>query len=125
MLSRDEVQDNLCKSLGREYFVDVVELERCICRDFGNGFAVEISQTHVADEFANASIYLWCALDGDPFIVKNIRDVPRKAIHAVVEELYRQSEQLISRGYITRSRLYKLKSVYHYNERIGRLLGAE
>ena len=49
----------LCKSLGVDYRVTTIDLERVIYRDFGNGFNVEISGMHTSSMKKKATIYLW------------------------------------------------------------------
>ena len=36
----------LCKSLGDQYRITIIDLERVINRDFGNGYDVEITEKH-------------------------------------------------------------------------------
>ncbi len=102
----DTAQRNLCKSLGKEYRICTIDLERVIYRDFGNGFNVEISGTRTASKRKLATIYLWF---GESFIVKSVQRVTRDDISATVEELYAYTKELISRGYNTRDALFQLK----------------
>lgn len=48
MSKRDTMIRALCKSLGVDYRVTTIDLERVIYRDFGNGFNVEISGMHTS-----------------------------------------------------------------------------
>ena len=59
-MSRCDVKQNaLCKSLGPDYRILCIDLERCIYRDFGNGFDVEISGTYTTSNRKTAIVYLW------------------------------------------------------------------
>lgn len=59
MSKRDTMIRALCKSLGVDYRVTTIDLERVIYRDFGNGFNVEISGMHTPSMKKKATIYLW------------------------------------------------------------------
>ena len=59
-MSKCDVNQNaLCRSLGPDYRILYIDLERCIYRDFGNGFDVEISGTHTTSNRKTATVYLW------------------------------------------------------------------
>ena len=59
-MSKCDVKQNaLCKSLGPDYRILYIDLKRCIYRDFGNGFDVEISGTHTTSNRKTATVYLW------------------------------------------------------------------
>ena len=62
MASRDTAIRALANSLGDEYSVCTIDLERVVYRDFGNGFNVEISGVHTASTKKKATIYLWLSL---------------------------------------------------------------
>ena len=100
----------LCKSLGVDYRVTTIDLERVIYRDFGNGFNVEISGMHTSSMKKKATIYLWY---GDTMteciIVKTVRDIPRELIGENVEELMKYSNLLIAQGYDSYDKLFRLK----------------
>lgn len=87
----DTKQNALCKSLGPEYRIRTIDLERCIYRDFGNSFDVEVSGTHTASERKTATIYLWYNAH---VIAKIVSDVKRDDIGKVVDELYNLSCEL-------------------------------
>ena len=101
MSKRDTMIRALCKSLGVDYRVTTIDLERVIYRDFGNGFNVEISGMHTPSMKKKATIYLWY---GDTMteciIVKTVRDIPRELIGENVEELMKYSNLLIAQGYV-------------------------
>lgn len=50
---------SLCRQLGPEYRVTVIDLEYVINRDLGNGYDIEISGVNTAKADATATIYLW------------------------------------------------------------------
>lgn len=80
MSKRDTMIRALCKSLGVDYRVTTIDLERVIYRDFGNGFNVEISGMHTSSMKKKATIYLWY---GDTMteciIVKNCQRYSKRA----------------------------------------------
>lgn len=110
MSKRDTMIRALCKSLGDDYRVTTIDLERVIYRDFGNGFNVEISGVHTTSEKKKATLYLWF---GDTMteciIVKTVRDIPREQIGESVEELLKYSNLLIAQGYDSYDKLFRLK----------------
>ena len=100
------------KSSGANYSIRTIDLEKCLYRDFGNGFNVEISGCSRANRKCPATLYLWFGDRApDCIIVKTVRDVGRsaEAIGNAVEELYDHSEQLRANGYADRDRLFCLK----------------
>ena len=110
MSKRDTMIRALCKSLGVDYRVTTIDLERVIYRDFGNGFNVEISGIHTSSMKKKATIYLWY---GDTMteciIVKTVRDIPRELIGESIEELMKYSNLLIAQGYDSYDKLFRLK----------------
>ena len=102
----------LKKALGENYSIRTIDLEKCLYRDFGNGFNVEISGCSRANRKRPTTLYLWFGDHApDCIIVKTVRDVGRsaEAIGEAVEELYDYSEQLRANGYADRNRLFCLK----------------
>lgn len=103
----------LVRTLGGDYCAKVIDLEKCLYRDFGNGFNVEVSGVSRANHRGTATLYLWF---GDQplscMIVKTKYGVGRAAeeIHEAVEELREYSEQLLAAGYTDRDSLWKLKN---------------
>ncbi len=67
----------LCKSLGDQYRITIIDLERVINRDFGNGYDVEISNMNTTSLRKKARIYLW---KDKKRIVDRVYDVPREDI---------------------------------------------
>ncbi len=100
------------KALGENYSIRTIDLEKCLYRDFGNGFNVEISGCSRANRKCPATLYLWFGDRApDCIIVKMVRDVGRsaEAIGEAAEELYDYSKQLRANGYADRDRLFYLK----------------
>ena len=109
MSKRDRMLRDLCKSLGKNYTIATIDLERVIYRDFGNGFHVEISGVHTSKENKRATLYLWHGNSAPAcFIVKTVFDVPRGSIGNVAEELRRCSEELIRSGKGGRESLFQM-----------------
>lgn len=87
-------------------------MEKCLYRDFGNGFNVEVSGVSRANKNGPATLYLWFGTKvPDCFMVKAKSNVGRSAkeIGEAVEELFSFSEELIRRGYNNWNSLMKLK----------------
>ena len=69
----------LKKALGADYRIYNIDLERCLYRDYGNGFDVEISDVSRANRKCPATLYLWFTGEGNPMIVKTVHNVGRTA----------------------------------------------
>ena len=96
-MSKSDIKQNaLRKSLGPEYKIMYIDGERCIYRDFRNGFDVEISGTHTTRNNKTANIYLWYM--PEKMTVKRVGDVKQSDIGKVVDELYKFSQELLYRG---------------------------
>lgn len=103
----------LKKALGREYLIKNIDMEKCLYRDFGNGFNVEVSGCSQANSKDPANIYLWFGTDApDCIMVKSMQDVGRDAdsIKEAVESLYKYSKELLAQGYDTRDKIFYLKN---------------
>ena len=110
MANKDTAINNLCKSLGSEYKVCTIDLERVIYRDFGNGFNVEISGVHTTSAKRKATLYLWFGeKQGECCIIKTVREVPQIMIPAVVDMLRNHSFELIADGVVTWDKLFQKK----------------
>lgn len=110
MASRDTAIRALAKSLGDEYSVCTIDLERVVYRDFGNGFNVEISGVHTASTKKKATIYLWFGeVPPECIIVKTVHDVAREDIANEVEALYDYSNVLLSQGLNSRDDIFRHK----------------
>lgn len=102
----------LKQTLGSDYTIRVIDWEKCLYRDFGNGFNVEVNGCSRANHKGCATLYLWFGEHiYDCLIVKTVHDVGRSAeeIHDTVENLYAYSRWLIDHGYDSRDKLYELK----------------
>jgi hypothetical protein len=99
-------QNALCKSLGPDYRIRTIDLERCIYRDFGNGFDVEVSGTHTTSERKTATIYLWY---NARTIAKIVSDVKRDDICKVVDELYNLTCELLADGELCEEKIRELR----------------
>lgn len=76
----------LCKKLGSQYSIKVIDLEPVIYRDFHNGYEVEVSGLNQSSDTARATIYLW---KDKKRIVRTLERVEQKRIKEIVEELYK------------------------------------
>lgn len=99
------------QTLGGDYCIRTIDMEKCLYRDFGNGFNVEVSCVSRANSNKKAILYLWF---GDEqfscVMVKMLPGVGRSAqqIHRAVESLREYSEQLLAAGYTDRKSMMKL-----------------
>ena len=108
MSARDTAQNKLCKSLGKVYKIEPFDGERCIYRDFGNKFDVEICDTHTTSQRRKAKIYLWYDA---MFTVTCIKEVPFSEIGNVVDRLYEYTCELYRTGAATEENLRKLRYI--------------
>ena len=102
----------LKRSLGGEYSIRTIDWEKCLYRDFGNGFNVEVSGVSRSNRKGTATLYLWFGVHVyDCMIVRTVHDVGRSAaeIGEAVDSLRAYSERLVSSGYADRDSLFKLK----------------
>ena len=107
-MSRCDVKQNaLCKSLGPEYKILYIDGERCIYRDFHNGFDVEICDTHTTSNNKTATIYLWYM--PEKMTVKRVSGVKQSDIRTVVDELYKFSQELLKEGITDRNALWEIR----------------
>ena len=107
MSKRDVNQNVLCKSLGSEYKIMYIDGERCIYRDFHNGFDVEISGTHTTRDSKTANIYLWYM--PEKMTVKRVGNVKQSDIEKTVDELYKFSQELLHKGITDRKVLWEIR----------------
>ena len=107
-MSKCDVKQNaLCKSLGPEYKIMYIDGERCIYRDFRNGFDVEISGTYTTSNRKTATIYLWYM--PEKMTVKRVSGVKHSDIGKVVDELYKFSQELLQKGITDRNALWEIR----------------
>lgn len=103
----------LKRTLGAEYRIRTIDWEKCLYRDFGNGFNVEVSGVSRANRKGAATLYLWFGKHAyDCLIVKTVRDVGRgaEAIGEAVNDLREYSNSFIAHGYDSRDKLFHLKN---------------
>ena len=99
----------LRKQLGPEYRICTIDFERCLYRDFGNGFNVEISGANSRRAGKKVNLYLWYGTEtGSCLIVKKVYDVERtaEAIGSAVDNLKDYSDALIRHGYDNRDAIF-------------------
>jgi hypothetical protein len=109
MKSKAPTIHQLRKQLGPKYRICPFDLERCLYRDFGNGFNVEISGANSRRKGKKVSLYLWYGEHlPDCLIVKRVHDVERtaEAIASEVECLKDYSNGLILHGYNNRDAIF-------------------
>lgn len=109
MAKRDTMLNALKKELGADYRICTIDLERCLYRDFGNGFNVEISGVYTAYTNKLATLYLWFGEGYSAIIVRIAHDVRRDEIGLVCDGLFEYSKQLIADGYNDRTSLFHMK----------------
>ena len=103
---RDYAQDKLCRELGDSYRILRIDGERCIYRDFGNKFDVEISGTNTTSKRKKACIYLWYE---SRFTVTCIKEVPFADISDVVDKLYNYTCELYRTDAVTEESMRTLR----------------
>ena len=111
MTKKDKMQNDLCKTLGKEYVIRNIDFERCIYRDFDNGFSVEISCTHTTNISKPATLYFWFGAGSGPeksYMVSIVSDVPRYMIGEIAEALHEYSKILINKGYANGKSLFHM-----------------
>ncbi len=86
---------DLCKELGGQYEIRVIDSENVIYRNLGNGFDVEVSGMDTNSLKKRATVYLWSKGGG---ILKIVEDVPQGSIGDIVEELNYLAKKLDPNG---------------------------
>lgn len=82
---------SLCKELGSEYIITVIDLSQVIYRDFGNGFDLEISGVNTASLRKRATLYLWHDKNR---MIKIVKSVPQDQIGKWAELLRQKAESI-------------------------------
>jgi hypothetical protein len=82
---------SLCKELGPEYRITVIDLSQVIYRDFGNGFDLEVSGVNTASIRKRATLYLWHDKNR---IIKIVKSVPQEDIGKWAEWLRQKTESI-------------------------------
>ncbi len=75
----------LCRSLGEQYKITVIDLERVIYRNFGNGYDVEICNMNTSILRKTADIFVW---KDRQKIIERLHGVPQTEIGSTVDALY-------------------------------------
>lgn len=75
---RERYITELCEKCGTGYVLKIFDLERCIYKNLGNGYDIEISC--ISNRYKNAVIYVWLN-DGNGYtIVESIYDIPHNEL---------------------------------------------
>ncbi len=111
-MAKNPTIKELKNQLGNDYEIYWIDLEKCLYRDYGNGFDLEISAVSHANRNCPASLYLWINHNTDYYMVKSNHNVGRTAdaIHAAAEEMYELSQKLIARGCTDKKTFLKMKA---------------
>ena len=78
----------LCDKCGVGYTLKTIDLERCIYKDLGNGYDIEISC--VSKSRDKAWIYIWRKEDDRYRVVEIKRDVPHCLLPTTLESIERR-----------------------------------
>ncbi len=81
----------LCKSLGENYRMGIIDFGNVIIRDLNDKYDVEIGNVDCYSEKREADIYVWY---GKRCLVETIYKVPRDQIAVVVDELYNKYKDI-------------------------------
>lgn len=81
----------LCKQLGSDYEITIIDLEHVIRRDLGNSYDLEISGVNTSSLKRKATLYVW---KDKKHIVEKIYRVSRDDIGSVADKLYQKYSSL-------------------------------
>lgn len=81
----------LCKQLGSDYEITIIDLEHVIRRDLGNGYDLEISGVNTSSLKRKATLYVW---KDKKHIVEKIYRVSRDDIGSIADKLYQKYSSL-------------------------------
>ena len=86
MTKLERLLSELKREYCRDYRIRNIDYERCLYRDLGNGYDVELSEFNTHSKTHKGILYLW---KDKNHIVKTVHDIPptAEAIHSVVESL--------------------------------------
>lgn len=80
---RDRYISELCEKCGEGYTLKTIDFERCIYRNLGNGYDMEISM--VSDRHKRASIYVWRKdVSGGYKVVESHHDIAHEDLPELV-----------------------------------------
>ena len=102
----------LCKCLGAKYSIRVIDFERVIYRDLGNGYDIEVSGMNTTSLRKKATIYLW---KNKKIIVRGLKGVSQDSIDKYVEELKNFAESLTEKDFDSDG-FYKGKRYIHVSK---------
>ena len=86
---RDKYVSDLCEKCGKGYTLKTIDFERCIYKDLGNGYDIEISS--ISKRWTKASIYVWFKYPmGEYKVVKTVHDIPHNELPVVLQEIERR-----------------------------------
>lgn len=81
---------DLCKFLGDEYEVVIIDFEYVIYRNFGNGYEIEVSGANTNSKNKPVTIFLWCTAPMN--VIGCINGVPQNDIAECIDFMYIFSE---------------------------------
>ena len=86
---RDRYISELCEKCGKNYTLKTIDFERCIYKNFGNGYDMEISLASSRHE--RASIYIWHKeLSGGYRVVESHHDIPHNELPSILQVIERR-----------------------------------
>lgn len=75
---------DLCQSLGKEYRIISMDMERVIYRDFGNHFEIEVSRLNTNKKHPRGKIFIW---KDKKTVIRTIRGIPKEQIADRLDEI--------------------------------------
>ena len=85
---RDKYISELGEQCGVGYTLKTIDMERCIYKDLGNGYDIEISCANKSRE--KAWIYIWHWEDGRYRVVEVKSDIPHHLLPTMLESIERR-----------------------------------
>lgn len=81
----------LCRQLGSDYEITIIDLEHVIRRNLGKGYDLEISGVNTSSLKRKATLYVW---KDKKHIVEKIHRVSRDDIGSIADKLYQKYSSL-------------------------------
>ena len=97
---------DLCKFLGDEYEVVIIDFEYVIYRNFGNGYEIEVSGANTNSKNKPVTIFLWCTAPMN--VIGCINGVPHNDIAECIDFMYIFSEYYKDAAPKTQEKLLEL-----------------
>lgn len=97
---------DLCKFLGDEYEVVIIDFEYVIYRNFGNGYEIEVSGANTNSKNKPVTIFLWCTAPMN--VIGCINGVPQNDIAECIDFMYIFSEYYKDAAPNTQEKLLEL-----------------